>query len=256
MKWITSGPVQTTVGFIEDNSVVPAQMTFQEVCDAVFYGNAATVSVPDYVQITETCEVTVCVHGQLALMRYAELYQNDTLIATLNKEDFEDGCVTVDSNPITEDTTFDFKVYYTSGAELEATATVKCAMPVFVGLLPKWEYGNTVSMKRLKELEAEDTEGTQNRFLTESDAVESITFKYVFQDSKLRHPFVVVAESYPDLKSMTTKSQEFGIEAFNVIDMIPLHIDGVDKDVIFKMYIYKQALSSLNQEVTFNFESK
>jgi hypothetical protein len=35
-----------------------------------------------------------------------------------------------------------------------------------------------------------------------------------------------------------------------------MQIPGVEKDVIYKMYIYKQALSSINQDVTFNFKSK
>jgi hypothetical protein len=55
---------------------------------------------------------------------------------------------------------------------------------------------------------------------------------------------------------MITKSQNFGIDAFDVIDMIPLTVQGVKNDIIYKVYVYRQALSSLNQEVTFNFKSK
>ena len=50
---------------------------------------------------------------------------------------------------------------------------------------------------------------------------------------------------------MTTKSQSFDKDAFDIIDMIPLRVSN--KDVIYKMYIYNEALSSLNQEVTYNF---
>ena len=55
---------------------------------------------------------------------------------------------------------------------------------------------------------------------------------------------------------MVTKSQSFGVDAFDVINNIPLSVPGVEKDIIFKVYIYRQALATLNSEVTFNFESK
>lgn len=255
-NWITSGPVQTTVGFVEDNTELPQTLTFQEIMDAIFYGKSISISVPDYVTIGEKCPVTLCIHGSLGLVQYAELYQNGELIYTLQKEDFENGCTTVDSLPIFEDTEFVFKVYYTNGACHEVSATVGCGYPVFVGLLPKWKFAHTITMDYLKELQNSDTEGTQNRFIDCGNDVESITFDYQFQDSELRHPFIVLPKSYPDLKNMTTSSQKFGIEAFDVISDIPLTIDGIDNEVIFKIYVYRQALSSLNQKITFNFNSR
>lgn len=254
--WITSGPVESTVGHVEDNTPMPESMTLQEVCDAIFYGKGISLEVPEYVIITDPCPVTMCIHGSVGLVQYAELYQNGELIYTFEKEMFEDGCVTVDSLPLFEDSEFTFKVYYTNGAVHEETKTVKCYLPVFVGLLPKWKFGNTVTMDYLIQLCKEDTQGTQNRFLNYGKDLESFTFKYSFIDPQLRHPFVVVPAAYPNLDTMVTKSQSFGIDAFDVIDMIPLSVPGVEKDIIFKMYIYRQALSSLNQEVTFNFVPK
>lgn len=254
--WITSGPVESTVGHVEDNTPVPETMTFQEIMDAIFYGKGICLEVPDYVIITETCPVTMCIHGSTGLIQYAELYQNGELIYTLEGKDFENGCVTVDSLPLFDDAEFTFKVFYTNGSMHEVTEIVKCYMPVFVGLLPKWKFGTVVTMDYLIELCKEDTEGTQNRFLNYGKDLTSFTFKYQFQDPKLRHPFVVLPADYPDLDTMVTKSQSFGIEAFDVIDMIPFQVPGVEKDIVFKMYIYRQALSSLNQEVTFNFKPK
>lgn len=255
--WITSGPVESTVGHVEDNTPVPETMTLQEIMDAIFYGKGICLEVPEYVIITKSCEVTMCIHGSTGLIQYAELYQNGKLIYTLKKEDFENGCVTVDSLPLMEDAEFTFKVYYTNGSVHEETKVVSCYMPVFVGLLPKWKFANTITMDYLIELCKEDTEGTQNRFLNDKGGdVESFTFEYIFQDPKLRHPFVVMPADYPNLESMVTSSQNFGIEAFDVIDMIPLTIPGVEDDVIFKVYVYRQALSNLNQKVTFNFKPK
>ena len=43
------------------------------------------------------------------------------------------------------DTEFTFKVTYINGAIHEETKTVKCSIPIFIGLLPKWKFGNTVT---------------------------------------------------------------------------------------------------------------
>lgn len=249
--WKTSGPVQSTVGHIDDNTPVPATMSLQEVLDAIFYGKGISISAPDYVTINNKVPITLCVHGSTGLINVAELYQDGKLIISFVKEDFENGCVTVDSLPIIEDTEFTFKVTYTNEAVHEESITVKAALPIFVGLLPKWKFGNVITWNYLEELASE--EPNNNQFINSSNNLNQISINYSFQDTKLRHPFVVVPVSYPDLDNMSTTPQRFGIDAFDVIDMIPLQVPGVEKDIIFKIYIYRQALSSLNQEVTFNF---
>ena len=253
-NWITSGPVEATVGLVEEGTDFPKLLTMQEILDAIFYGQTVSVDCPSYTNITETCSVTVCIHGSTSLVNYAELYQQGELIQTFTKEQFEDGCVTVESKPILEDAEFHFKVYYSNGVTHDDTATTKVSLPVFVGLLPKWKFANTITMDYLKELENQDVEGTQNRFINKGNNTDPITFTYKFEDAELRHPFIVLPKDYPDLTTITTSTQKFGIEAFDVINMIPLHIEGVENDVIFKIYVYKQALSSLNQEVTYNFD--
>lgn len=249
--WKTSGPVQSTVGHIDDNTPVPATMSLQEVLDAIFYGKGISISAPDYVTINNKVPITLCVHGSTGLINVAELYQDGKLTISFVKEDFENGCVTVDSLPIIEDTEFTFKVIYTNEAVHEESITVKVALPIFVGLLPKWKFGNVITWNYLKELASE--EPNNNQFINSSNNLNQISINYSFQDTKLRHPFIVVPVSYPDLDNMSTTPQRFGIDAFDVIDMIPLQVPGIEKDIIFKIYIYRQALSSLNQEVTFNF---
>ena len=249
--WKTSGPVKSTVGHIDDNTPVPATMSLQEVLDAIFYGKGISISAPDYVTINNKVPITLCVHGSTGLINVAELYQDGKLTLSFVKEDFENGCVTVDSLPIMEDTEFTFKVTYTNEAVHEESITVKAALPIFVGLLPKWKFGNVITWNYLQELASE--EPNNNQFINSSNNLNQISINYSFQDAKLRHPFIVVPVSYPDLDNMSTTPQRFGIDAFDVIDMIPLKVPGVEKDIIFKIYIYRQALSSLNQEVTFNF---
>lgn len=249
--WKTSGPVESTVGHIDDNTPVPATMSLQEVLDAIFYGKGISISAPDYVTINNKVPITLCVHGSTGLINVAELYQDGKLTISFVKEDFENGCVTVDSLPIIEDTEFTFKVIYTNEAVHEESITVKAALPIFVGLLPKWKFGNVITWSYLEELASE--EPNNNQFINSSNNLNQISINYSFQDTKLRHPFIVVPVSYPDLDNMSTTPQRFGIDAFDVIDMIPLQVPGIEKDIIFKIYIYRQALSSLNQEVTFNF---
>lgn len=253
--WKTSGPVESTVGHVEDNTQLQTTMTLQEVCDAIFYGQGIDLTIPDFAPINTTVEMTVCVHGSTGLIDYAEVLQGDTVIATFYSEDFVDGCITLDSNPILDNTDFTFRVYYTNEAMHEVIETVYCHMPVFIGLLPKWEQANTLTMARLMELASADDAKTQNQFVNAGETVKSLTFKYQFQDAELRHPFIVLPATYPDLDTMVTKSQSFGIDAFDIINMIPMTITGLDDDVIYKIYVYKEALSSLNQEVTFNFVS-
>lgn len=246
--WVTSGPVETTVGFVEDNQDIPETMTFQEIMDAIFYGKQISLTVPKYVTIGDTAEIIVCIHGSIGLIESAVLYQGESPIHTFEKSDFQNGCVTVNSDTVNENTEFTFRVIYSNNTVLEDSETVQCSYPIFVGLLPKWKFGNTVTFDYLKELSSEDN--VNNRFI--NGIPSSITQKYDFRDSSLKHIFVVIPENYPDLETMVTKSQSFEIEAFDVIDMIPLQVSG--KDIIYKMYIYRQALSSLNQEITFNFK--
>ena len=196
----------------------------------------------------------MCIHGSTSLIERTELYQQGNIIGTFTKEQFIDGYLTVDSEPILEDTEFTFKVYCSDGAIYEATAFVKVMLPIFVGLLPKWKFANTITMDYLKELELQDSEGTQNRFISKVNDKLPIKFTYKFQDPQLRHQFIVLPVEYSDLVSLTTSTQRFGIEAFDIIDQIPLHIDGLENDIIFKIYVYRYALSNLNQEVTYNFE--
>lgn len=253
--WITSGPVQSTVGFLEDNTPVPQSMTLQEVCDAIFYGSGISLTTPDSVIIANSCPVTMCISGSTGLVDKANLYQGNELIYSFTGSDFKDGCITVNSNPLLGDTTFTFIVTYTNGSKHSESKKVTCNTPIFVGLLPLFREAYTITMEYLKELQKNDKEGTQNQFINAGKDVKSVTFKYKFTDPDLRQPFIVVPETYPSLESMQISSQKFGREAFDIISKIPLKVTGVGT-VIFTVYVYKQALSSLDQEVTFNFESK
>ena len=192
------------------------------------------------------------------MTKSAILYQNGEVLREFTPDEFEDGCVTVTSNPIYDDTEFTFRVTYTNKAELEESKTVTCSLPIFIGSLPKWKFANTITWDYLIELKNEKL----GKFTNLSDT----TYLFNFEDPQLRHPFIVVPYIYPDLESMTTKSQEFTEGAFSglqaseedmdIINIIPLQVPGAKSDIIYKIYVYRQALSNLHLKVTFNFKSE
>ena len=95
--WRPSGPVETTVGFIKDNTQMPEIMTFQEVCEAIFYGRGFRMEVPKYVNITQEIPITIYIKGSEERISKVEVYQNGILIHTLQVSDFVDGAISINS---------------------------------------------------------------------------------------------------------------------------------------------------------------
>ena len=248
--WLTSGPVRTTVGFVEDNTELPVRITFQEIMDAIFYGQSATIEVPPTTNVGDKADVLLCIHGTTGTVSTALLYQGDEVIATFDKDDFVNGCVTVQSKEIYKDTTFTFEVNYETGSQHRASATTKVSLPIFIGLLTKWKFANYVTMEYLDQLIAQDPEN--NKKYSFDKTLQEIVHQYNFEyDGELKHPFIVVPSEYPDLYTLTTDSQQFRLDAFDIIDLIPLQLPGGDRT--YKMYVYKQALAYMDQKVTYKF---
>lgn len=251
--WITSGPVRTTVGFVEDNTEPQAEVTFQEIMDAIFYGQAIEVHSPKSCVIGHTVKVEMLIHGLLSFSR-GELYQDDQLLGTFYPEDFTDGSLTVVSLPIFEDTTFKFKVTMENGVEHEDTSLTKVSQGVFVGILSRWYSGYNVTYDYLEQLARTDPEN--NTFEPLADDVLEIIHSYSFTTPEdLKQLIVAVPKDYPDLASIKTPAQDFGIEAFDIINDIPFVVPGVEENVIYKLYIYRQPLAMYHSEVTFKFKA-
>lgn len=251
-EWKTSGPTLTEVGLVEKGNVFANTVSLQEVMDAIFYGKGISITASELVKIGNTSEVTICVQGSLASLEYGELYQNGELIYTFTRGELEEqNCITVESNPIKNDTEFIFKAFYINGSVHEVNAFTKLSMPVFVGILPKWKFGNTVTYDYLMQLYFEDN--TNNKFYDRGNKLARLDHIYQFSGKELKHLFLALPADYPDLYQIVTPSQQFGTEAFDIIDMIPFQVPGADKDVIYKLYIYRQAIVQLNNPVTFNF---
>lgn len=252
--WKTSGPVQTTVGFVEDNTPIPTEMSFQEIMDAIFYGKMVDVTSEAIAAVGKQVPVHMFIRGT-GLVHQAYLYQNDELIGTFTRYDFESGEHEVTSKPILEDTTFTFRVEFCNGTTLSATWKTTVSYGVFVGLLPKWTSGSVVTYDYLLQLEQEDP--TNNKMYGEYGVcTEQITQKFNFcSPDDLKHIILAMPKDYPPLEEMITLSQHFGIDAFDVVNETPFRIPGMDKDIIFKIYIYREALVAFDSEITFKLKA-
>lgn len=250
--WKTSGPVQTTVGFVEDNTQLPEKLTCQEIFDLIFYGKGIDVNSPEYWPIGESCPVEMIIHGAVADIQLIELYQNGELIGTYTPEQFESGSYTDTSLPLNVDTTtFTFKVCYMNGTCLEATSVTKIGYYSFVGLLPKWYSGSNLNYEYLQQLAADDPLNNENILFTDL----TLTKRYQFSSpGDPKHLFIMIPKSdNKTLYQLVTPSQQFGIDAFDVISDLPIVYPGGSTKV-YTVYIYREALTGLNIEVTFKFD--
>ena len=252
--WTTSGPVQTTVGFIEDNSELPEHLTCQQVFDMIFYGKEISVTSPPYSAMGSTVNVEMAIHGSLADIQSIELYQGSDLVGTYTAEQFNNGYYIETSLPLSDNpTTFTFRVCYMNGTCLEAESITKIGYYAYIGLLPEWYTGANVSYEYLESLVNSDP--TNNIKLATEDNI--ITHIYNFSSpSDPKHIFVMIPKSDDKtLYQMTMPSQQFSIDAFDILADIPIvYPDG--QTVVYTMYIYKEALIGLsNVEITFKFSS-
>lgn len=246
--WITSGPVQTTVGFVEDESSLPQTMTFQEIMDAIFYGNILDVQTPEIAAIGTTIPITMSIRGN-ALIEKAELYQNEKLIGTFDRGNFLDWKYTIDSEPIFVDTTFTFKVTFMNGAESSAQCITKVSYGVFLGIVPKMCMPGDLTYDLLLDLSERNPENNVIR----GDIGENVT------EIKHRYNFVspisprkitlAIPKSYNQVDYMHTASQHFDRDAFDIAD-VPIIIPNVGA-VIYTVYMYNEPLVAFNSEVIF-----
>ena len=250
--WITSGPVEAQVGMVKEGDTLASSVTFQEAMDAIFYGKRVKLTVPELSSVGESFPITLCIQGSLATVDYAEIWQNGKYLATITKEDLEEsGCVTVDGLPIDSDSEVTAKVFYTNGSIHEVTETVSVALPVFIGIIPRWKFGNTVTYNQLLELSLEDSKN--NKFYDKGIHLQSIEHSYNFDEDREQKIIVALPVTYNDLTEMSNSAQVVTADAFEVIDQIPFQVPGSTSDIIYKIYIYKQDLYSLNTTMKFKF---
>ncbi len=251
--WITSGPTEAAVGMVNEGDVLANEVSFQEAMDAIFYGKRVKLTVQELANIGESSPITLCIQGSLATVEYAEIWQDGNYIDTITKEQLEEShCITIDSLPIESDSQITAKVFYTNGSIHEVTETIRLALPVFVGILPKWKFGNTVTYSLLKELYLADPENS--RFYNKGIHLQQLEHSYNFNEDEEQKLLVAIPANYNNLVEMSNSAQVVTQTAFEIIDLIPFQIPGSENDVIYKLYFYKQDLFSLNTTVNFKFK--
>lgn len=251
--WRTSGAVLTTVGFVEDNSILPPELTLQQILDQIFYGSKISITADETSNPFEMVDVTMCLHTGLPI-KSITLYANGVEIDSFIEEEFEEGCITRSYGPILEDTEFTFTVVYDDpdSTELSDSTTVSIQCPIFVGIIPKMKAQDTITMKYLKDLIKYDPDN--NEFTNSLPVVH----KYNFKDPKLQKLIVGIPTSFnKELDNMTNGIQKFDREAFDFhkIELVFANENQSVKNIYqyYDFYTYEQPLSSLNSEVTFNF---
>ena len=250
--WITSGPVEAQVGMVKEGDTLASSVTFQEAMDAIFYGKRVKLTVPELSNIGASFPITLCIQGSLATVDYAEIWQDGKYLATITKENLEEsGCVTIDGLPIDSNSEVTAKVFYTNGSIHEVIETVSVALPVFIGIIPRWKFGNTVTYNQLLELSLENPKN--NKFYDKGIHLQSIEHSYNFDEDREQKIIVALPVTYNNLAEMSNSAQVVTSAAFEVIDQIPFQIPGSTSDVIYKIYIYKQDLYSLNTIMKFKF---
>lgn len=253
MVWNTSGPVQTTVGYVEDNTELPAKVTFQEIMDSIFYGDGVYLEVPPYAEYNAIVDVSMNIRP-ITLIDVVKLYQDDVLIGTFHKADFEDdGEYSVKSNPITNNPTiFKMEVTYTNGNIKTVTAQTKIAFAVYAGIMPKWMNGSQVTINWMETSVVNDPTNN-NKFFTSED-INEVTVSYNFTSpSELKSLYVALPVNYPNLISVETVTQQINVNQFECVNNIPLTLnDG--RIVMYKLYILRIGMCELNMDVTYKFQ--
>lgn len=251
--WITSGPVESQVGMVNEGDVLANEVSFQEAMDAIFYGKRVKLTVPELAPIGEKFLITLCIQGSLATVEYVEIYQNGENIGLITREQLqESNCVTIDSLPIDGDAEIVAKVFYTNGSIHEVTATTKVSLPVFVGIINRRQFTNTVTYQQLLELHRQDPQN--NVFYDKGKHMQELTHNFNFDEDLEQKIIIALPTNYSNLDKMYNSAQMVTVDAFEIINMIPFAIPGSSGDVMYKLYSYKQDLYSLNSEITFKFK--
>ena len=259
--WKTSGPVQTTVGFVEDNTDFKnKEFTLQAIMDAIFYGKQVQISAAEEVVMGDTTDVTVTIHGSTETIIKIVIKQGDEIIAELEPSDLdENGQATVKSNPILEDTEFTVEVYYYGLDKPFTDSTItKVGLGVFIGLIPQFETASTINWNRLVELTKSDPINN-NMFTSRVETISELEMKFNFSSpNDPKQILIAVPANYPDIVEMSTSSQQFSTDAFNIVNQISLNVTlatGDSKSILYKYMVYKQPIVTLSTKVTFKFIS-
>lgn len=256
-RWKTSGPVNATVGLVQEGTTLKDNMTLQMVCDAIFYGGRQGIEAPKYIINEYVVQVSIYVR-KLELIDNIKLYKDDTLIGTYTKDDihlteeinnlgkFMNITINNLSN-INKDIHWKAVYTFTDSTTFTSTATSKFIYMSFFGLMPYWwNVQEDVTWDSLSTL---ITNGYQSQFVlvTGKDA-KGIEAQFNYSGSDKKSLILAVPDEYPDLVAMTNKIQKVGPEAFAVWKQ-PLYPVANAPSVLYKIYVFNQSLVRLQDKI-------
>lgn len=259
--WLTSGPVEATVGLVNIGTELPREMTVQQIMDTIFYGAGNNIIAPPYAMYGEKVCITVTAHGLSTLVQ-VDLYKNNVFIGTLYPEDFKAAEQDPDNlglayefcetGEFTEDTEWKAKFIYSDGKTLTAMAKTKLAYPMFIGMIPYWwNVQEDVTMESLKKLAEEDP---KNMYMIteEGPEINEIILPFNYVDAKKRSLLIVMPAEYPSLQYINTQSQQLGSDAFAKW-IQPMYPNVTTQGVLYNLYVYNIPLVKLDQRIMFKF---
>lgn len=252
--WYTEGPVETTVGFVEDNTNLPDALTLQQIMDLIFYGKGITINVPKWAEPGSIVKVCLKMSGSPKRIAKVTLKQDGKVIWVGTGDDFDnpDKEVCIDSDKLTNDPTIwtvDIEYLKGSASLQEKTHLIGGA---FYGILDVFNHASTLQYSDYMKLALEDPVNIKK--VVDGD-FKNVTVEFNFEAyKKPKQIFCAVPMKYPNLKKLVTKAQSFNVndEGWNIVTAIPLDINGVS--TMYKVYVYKEPIVALtNEEVTFVF---
>lgn len=256
--WKSTAPVQATVGLVENNTDFGGRsFTLQGIMDVIFYGKVVQILADESVIIGKTTNVSIFIHGPIETITNIVIKQGDEIIAQLENVDLDEfGGATVVSNPILEDTTFTLEVYYQDvDSPTTDSVLVKVGYGIFVGIIDKYQVTTAITWNDLVQLTRSDPDN--NKMVSASgNTIQDIEMNFNFESQTPKQILIAAPTTYPSISEMSTSSQQFGIDAFNLVNQIPLQVDldGQNtQQVLYKYMVYKQGLVKLSTKVTFKF---
>lgn len=261
--WIPTGPVRTTVGFVEDNTVMPKQMTVQQICDAIFYGRRTGIEAPKYAEKGEKVCIKILAQGTV---QEIDVYKNGKLIGTITESDLagKDDSLPYfeycDPGEFTEDTEWKVVFRFPDGQTLVDTATTKLAFPIFIGAMPYWwNVQEDITMESLKRLAKEDPDN--NAFYSNfGPDVEEIKATFNFADAQRRSLIVAYptgSNEAPEnkLSKMITEAQVIPASDSNFAHWKqPMHPNDSEVGVLYNISVFNQPLVKMDTWAKFKFE--
>ena len=258
--WIPTGPVETTVGFVEEGTTLPKRLTVQQIMDAIFYEKQTGVIAPEYAEYGEEVCIKIYAHG-LQVLTGIDIYKNGTMIGSLTPNDFTKDALGgnsgyyeyCDTGEFTEDTEWKVIFHYAESQDITETAMTKLTYPIFVGAVPYWwNAQEDITMESLRRLAEEEPEA--NYIITDQGPeISSVSKSIQFTDTRQRSIVIAVPNDYPDLKSLKTPAQEVTADAFAKW-IQPMYPNQAEVGVLYKIYVFNQPLVNLQQTIDIEFE--